>query len=315
MTRPIPWVIVMALAWRAGAPIAQSPPGGPVEPTTLCGRVTGPDRLAVRGLTAPDFTVYEDGARRDVVEATFAPPLALVLLVDVSASMAYHAAIAEVIRDAGRALRPDDRISVGTFGQQIEIGPLDAPDATAMLEAGRALWLRRNDNAGPSPLWDSVNAAVSALDRQARRRALIVFTDGEVTGNLTRYELVERHALASRVQVFMVLQGAAHGRPASRPDAGLRFPWERPAQIARATGGETLTEIELAGAWRPDLFRATLLRAIDDLKGQYCLTFLPTVSDGRFHDLDVRLRRVGVTTRWPEVFLAAARSTVSLSGG
>jgi hypothetical protein len=315
MTRRIPLAIAAAVIWSAVSPVAQSPPAAIGEPTTLCGRVAGPDGLAVRGLTAPDFTVYEDGARREVLEITFAPPLALVLLIDVSASMAYHAAIAEIVGDAGRALRPDDRVGVGTFGQQIEIGPIAAPDPAAMLDAGRAIVPRRKDNAGPSPLWDGVNAAVSALDRHERRRALIVFTDGEVTGNLTRYEVVERHALASRVQVFMVLQGASHNRPASRPDAGLRFPWERPAQIARATGGETLADIELLGAWRPDLFRTALLRAIDDVTQQYCLTFRPTVPDGRFHDLDVRLRRAGVVTRWPEVFLAAPRSTVALSGG
>ena len=58
-----------------------------------------------------------------------------------------------------------------------------------------------------SRIWDAVDLGVSALESEAGRRAIVLLTDGEASGNRLGVADVIRHARASNVAVSVIGSG------------------------------------------------------------------------------------------------------------
>jgi Ca-activated chloride channel family protein len=294
--------IALGLA-LAAAPSAQRAPLVLVDVA-----VEGANGQLVTGLTRDDFEISTGGSTRPI--ESFASgrelPLSLVVLFDISASMDTTLK-RNVIRSGVEKgfvdrLAARDRVQVGAFGKQITIGPPIVGNPRALLTAvRRTLDPRDADTLGPSPIWDAVDAAVTALVQADGRRAVLLVTDGRGTGNRHSPEEVSVAAALAGVAVSvlgedfeMTIRQDGNTGVRVQPGAALRY-------ISRTTGGLYLADDGAAPAPGP-----LLVRLLDDLHGRYTLGFAPAVLDGKTHTLDIKVNRPGVTLRARRTYVAPA---------
>jgi VWFA-related protein len=270
--------------------------------------VEGADGQVVAGLTRDDFEIVTGGSTRPI--ESFASgreqPLALVVLFDISASMdttIKRSAIRPGVEMSFVSrLAARDRVQVGSFGKQISIGPPIANNSRALLTAvQKALDPREADTLGPSPIWDAVDAAVTALAQADGRRAVLLVTDGRGTGNRHGPEEVSRRAALAGVAVSvlgedfeMTIRQDGNTGVRVRPGIALEF-------VANATGG-----LYLSDDTRPPTPGPILERLLADLHGRYTLGFTPAVRDGKAHTLDIKVNRPDVTLRARRMYVARA---------
>jgi uncharacterized protein with von Willebrand factor type A (vWA) domain len=176
------------------------------------------------------------------------PPLRIVLLVDTSDSMTSHLPFrrgdATLLTDAAAALsaalRPDESVSVASFGPTINVSPA-ALQRDDIVPAATAL---SDHTGGASPLWDALDALITALDGEGGRHAVVVVTDGRTTGNTLSFAAVLARLRQARVRVFFIC--AERPKQASVADPSVRL-----REIATATGGRYYAIRNYSGLARP----------------------------------------------------------------
>ncbi len=176
-----------------------------VDLVTVTATVENRDGSFTDGLTANDFSIYENGAPQTI--ALFGVndvPLDLILLVDGSASMSVR--LAAVRHAAGLlidALQPHDRATLVTFGGLTRrMMPLteDRDALHAALDAVRA--------GGNTPLYDGIYMALRTFggrDPSIRRRAIVVLSDGEDTASLLSFDTVLQTAQQTGMTIYTVM--------------------------------------------------------------------------------------------------------------
>jgi hypothetical protein len=349
--RVLPVVVLAALAGGAVASSAVAPVSVSVvvaveQPTPVAGPLQVVPWTLVRGLTAADFDVFIDANACPIESfSTAHAPLSVVVLLDVSASteVTVDSLLEPVQTTLVRAFTPGDRVAFGRFGgtaTHVDRRFTSQPDA--MKEAARAV-LTAPPEAPPmvrirglngafgldaSPIWDAVDEAVTVLESEPGRRAIILLTDGRPTGNVRSLDETIRHAIAADVGVFVVGEGLdeeiyqdnwtvkAQVRPTvfieslagttggayapvfgpekSRPKRidGLALRPER-----ERLGGEPLKPARIdEGAFKAWVGRM-MAGFVDELRGGYTLRLLAPVADGQLHALDVRVRKTGLKVR------------------
>ena len=198
----------------------------------------------VGGLTAEDFEVFSDGKPCPVGSfSTSGASLSLVVLVDVSASteITVDWLLQPLQSGLVPALKPGDRVAFGRFGgvglhvdrrfgsrpdeltqaaraaltwpagEEASAPPPPAATTTARafgpVKPDPALLVRGMNGAfalGASPAWDAVDAAVTALESEPGRRAIILVTDGRSAGHVRSLDETILHAIAADVGVLVV---------------------------------------------------------------------------------------------------------------
>jgi VWFA-related protein len=275
----------------------------------------------VPDLSREDFEIDDDGVRQALtVFANDLQPITIVVLLDRSSSMEGQFAL---VRQAAEAfvgeLRSADRARIGSFSKRIQIDPADfTSDRDALVSILQTQLQER----GPTPLWNAVNAGMTALVREEGRRVILVFTDGTdfpfdfTTRNSSLKEVMKRAdeenvmiyaiGLAGRRSPTPIVVGETGraGRrrlapsvtppimPFGRPDPGL-------ALIAAATGGGYF---ELTSS--NDL-KTTFTRVAEELHRQYVLGFTPDALDGKPHTLTVRVRSGAMAVRARKTYVAS----------
>ena len=169
--------------------------------------VTDAQQKLVSGLTASDFSVYEDGVRQDLsFFAASAIPLDLAILLDTSASMTDK--IETVQRAAigfAETLRPGDRIAV-----------VDIKDATKFLmplgadvDAAKAAILSTVPRGGTA-LYNGLYLSLKELNKQRRenaeirRQAIAVLSDGDDTASLMTFDDVMELAKEAGISIYTI---------------------------------------------------------------------------------------------------------------
>ena len=97
-------------------------------------------------------------------------------MLDRSGSMRANNRLVEAAAEAfvGKLL-PADKARIGSFAARIQVDPRDfTSDKEEMVNILRT----ELQPDGPTPLWNAVNVAMTALLRQEGRRVVLVFTDG-----------------------------------------------------------------------------------------------------------------------------------------
>ena len=219
-------------------------------------------RLRVAGLLAVAWSAVP--AASGLLQPS-APAPRIALLVDTSDSMTTHVPFRRgdrtLLTEAGLALagalRPDELVSVDSFGPAITVSPpqLRRDDIAA---AAAAL---NEHTGGTSPLWDALDAAVRTLDGASGHRGIIVVTDGRTTGNTLSFHEVLQRLEQARVPVFFLC--------AERPkQAKLADPSVRLRQIAAATRGEYYGIGTYSGFTKPkpDEIRRAMHHALDAIR-------------------------------------------------
>jgi VWFA-related protein len=274
--------------------------------------VTDRDGRLVTSLMQGDFDVRDDGKTQPITVFDNAPrPIRLILMLDVSGSMSGNLPLLRVAAQQLFArLGAADLARVGTFGNDISLGPAFTRDPGTLL---RALPEEVAPEA-PTPLWRAVDEAMNGFGtpEDEVRRVILVLSDGKDSGPIgfrARYvsqaEVVDR-ARREDVMVYGIgMRSRGTRRPApglgpgglqaalmeDRPDPGL-------ALVAELTGGG-YTEID----FRQDL-GAAFSRVADELHSQYVLGFAPPRRDGKLHDIDVRVTPRGLKPRARRSYMA-----------
>jgi len=247
----------------------------------------------VRGLTAADFIVTDQGRRQEVQSlAVDQLPLSVQLVLDVSGSVSGRRLERLIAAANGllTALRPGDRAGLVTFSHQL-LAPIDM---TADIAAVRAA-LRGIVSSGRTAMRDAVQLALAKTDDSESRRLVLVFTDGVDNASWLSEKAIIESASRAAVVIHVV-------RVTARDEE-----YERSFGVwtgrSTATLVEELTEAAGGRVWSAaseDDLERLFTRALDEMRARYVLTFTPPrpVRPG-WHELKVRLRRGGgeVTAR------------------
>jgi Ca-activated chloride channel family protein len=250
--------------------------------------VTGQDGRPIRGLTAADFRVTENGEPQDIAVFTTGEfPLSVALAVDRSFSMGRErlSGAAVAARSFIASLRPADQVMVLAVGSETEtVAPLGA-DHTAASAAVGAL-----DVWGTTPLYDAVREAIDAVQPAAGRRALILISDGHDSDSRSTATETITEARRRDVLVYPI----AYGR--SRPEVF--------AELAVVTGGRSF----LVNSAQ-ELQRALTTNG-EELRFQYMFGYTPSrpaPHRPEWRGIDVSVSRPGVRVRARDGYVASRR--------
>lgn len=224
----------------------------------------------VKGLTARDFEVRDNGVAQQVDLVTFEKvPLNVILALDMSDSLTDEAVLH--LRQAGRALleglAPDDRAGLITFSHAITRRSrlsTDIRSVQAALEAAKP--------AGATALVDASHAAMTMAVSPGARGLVVVFSDGLDTTSWLSPGLVLATARRSEVVVYGVAVGRSFGE-------------DFLDDLTETTGGRLL-EVQST-----DKLRATFLQILDEFRHRYLVSFTPEgVARAGWHRLQVRVK-------------------------
>ncbi len=294
--------LVLSCAPAVASAQTPQPPvfGARVESVYVDAFVTK-DGLAVRGLTASDFELKDEGVVQEVELVTSDQlPLVAVLAFDASGSVAGPKLAA--LQAAGGAfldgLKPQDQAALLTFNEEVRW----AGDPTADKQRVK-LALGSIQSRGGTAVMDGLYTAVT-LPTSKARSLIVLFSDGE--DNLSWLDDKQVKAVVERsnalVHVVGIVPGVGPGPELSAtaaPQAGLRQAQAVPQgasnvepihnrtlrQIAEATGGRFWPSAS------PDRLRETFAAIAEAMSHRYVLRFEPP--SGRkpgWHRLELKLR-------------------------
>ncbi len=255
--------------------------------------VTNDDGRLVPNLTREDFEVYDnDDLQELVVFENSVRPITVVVMLDTSASMDLNRG--RLMAGAEQFLirmLPDDRGKVGSFNDKVEIEPLAfTGDRDELIS-----WLPNLDFGNSTRVYDAAAASLNALSDINGRRVVLLFTDGDDTDSNAGSNDILNQAIADEVMIYSIgfesnyFNGARYVQ--TRPDRNLR-------RFAEETGGGyfELTEADELGT--------TFTRVAQELHSQYVIGFTPSEPDGKLHNLEVRLKKPGMTARARRSYIA-----------
>lgn len=285
---PVLALLSLSLAWPRPASAQQD--DGPVfragvDLVTVAAVVRDKQGKVAEGLTRDDFTVFDNGQPRRIVEfqADAQAPISVGLLIDGSGSMRQTAAASRRVGEILLSLlNPEsDDVSLMSFDTRL----LRLCEFTSDFEQ-----LRRGlgdvETWGASSIYDAIAGGAGVVDAHTqKRRALLVVTDG--TDNWSSYSPDEVARIAGTIDVPVYVLDVTVAAPGS---TDARSVGGSLGDIALATGGEYYaadTETRQARA---------LGRILDDLRHQYLIAFEPS-ADAGLRRLDVRTRRPSLRVR------------------
>jgi Ca-activated chloride channel homolog len=256
----------------------------------------------VPDLAENDFAVFENGQKQDL---TFfqkeALPLALALLIDTSASMGPSLRIAQ---DAAirlvRELQPVDVASVIGFDTSVRLLQPFTSDK-ALLESA----IRQTRLGGTTALYNALYVALKGVHTvarapgpdEARRRALVVLSDGRDTSSLLGFDDILD--LCGRTDVAVYAVGLQIPSDESSGPDGARFVLSR---LSQYTGGRAFFPE------RAEYLADVYLDIKRDLSSQYAIAYESNNvrRDGAFRQISVRVARTGVVVRTRLGYFAAS---------
>lgn len=233
----------------------------------------------VRGLTADDFEVLEDGEPQKISAFTAGEfPLTAALALDTSFSMAGKPMT--IVKGAARAflnaLRPTDEAVIVGIGSQVSV----LADARSTRDEHLAA-IDRLTAWGTTPLYDAIIAAIDAIDGARGRRALVILSDGDDRYSESTAASALARARRSNVMVYPIALGK------TRPPFF--------AELSTLTGGRSFHARNLQG------LEETLTNVAAQLREQYLLgyspTRLPQSGANEWRSITVKVKKAGVEVR------------------
>lgn len=227
----------------------------------------------VRGLTESDFRVLDDGKAQKLTHfAAENVPLELVAAIDVSSSMRE---VLPTVKAAATnflaGLEPREQVTVLGFNDNIFTLARRSID-----QAARAKAIDRLGAWGGTALHDVIIKAIDVLGRQAGRRSVMLFTDGDDQSSHATLETAIARTEGSDATIYAI----GHGQAVKSREM------QRLLERLTSTSGGRL--FVAADASRLD---AVFAQILEELRNQYLLAY-PTpggVRDGEWHTIDVQV--------------------------
>ena len=239
----------------------------------------------VRGLSAPDFDVRDEGVPQTVSQVELEQiPLNLILVFDTSGSVA--GSRMRALLEAGKALleglRDQDRVALVSFSTRVRLlTPLTSNRqqiraAFDTLEAHDATSLR-----------DAAFAGLALRESDPGRTLLLIFSDGDDTSSwLTTPKVIET---AKRTDAVVYAVVVPFQRAFWTPQGAMIDTVKKAGKFLESLTEETGGRILFASSnW--DL-RATFAKTLAEFHDRYVLSYTPTgVSATGWHRLEVKLK-------------------------
>jgi Ca-activated chloride channel family protein len=248
--------------------------------------VTGRDGQHVRGLTAADFDVREDGRpQRIQFFAEGSPgdalPLHLGLLLDTSESMQRDLADAATASiQFVNAVEDSVDVTLVDFNTTVRVGRFAPPSYPLLFER-----IRARKAGGMTALYDAIAVYVEDAMVRDGQHVLILYSDGgDSSSSLTFGKLSELLRLSNNVVVYAI--GYLENQLGSgRLDQQLRL-----TRMAHDTGGNAYFPVS------GKQMRSIYDRILEELGARYTLGYVSTnsVADGRFRKVEVKVTRADV---------------------
>ena len=245
----------------------------------------------VPDLTAEDFDIRDEGQPVSISVFSNDPqPITVALLLDMSGSMTgQFLRVREATRYFVRAIKPEDRVRIGTFGDEVSISPVLTGNKRVLQQViDYELW-----PGGGTPLWNAINAGMRSLLDEPGRRVVLTVTDGSDTGGLPGLKGDRgdaRKAVEDHGFMFYVI-----GIEGIRLDDDV-------VELAEQGGGGYI----MLG--RGADLEATFARVIDELRHQYEIGYVLPKADGKVHDVQVRVKKPGMKVRAKKSYRAPEKS-------
>ena len=277
--------VAAALVWPGGFPLqavggrAAAQFTSSVSLVEVYASVVDSAGQPVRGLTAEDFEILEDGKPQKIAAFTAGDfPLTAALALDRSFSMAGPplATVKSAARAFLSALRPADEAVVIAIGSQVTVlahARTSRPEQLAAVGALSA-W-------GTTALHDAIIAAIETVDGSRGRRALVILSDGDDRYSEASAADAIARARRSNVMVYPVALGKV------RPPLF--------AELATLTGGRSFHARERQG------LDQTLTTIAAQLREQYLIGYSPSrppvSGSNEWRSIAVRVKKPGLSVR------------------
>jgi Ca-activated chloride channel family protein len=309
-----------------------------VELINVTATVTDGSGRFVPGLRKDDFVVYEDGKPQAVSQFdSERVPVSLGIALDTSGSMIGEkiaAAQAALNRFLFDLLGPQDEVFLYRFDSRPDLVQGWTPDRQAVSRALGAVQAR-----GGTALYDTVAEAVPLAQSGTRRKkAVVLITDGNDTSSRTQVQELRQLIRETEVIVYAIGIDASGAPPASHPGAPESpasnppvpspFPGKRPIATphpapppqpppAHSTtidrvNVSALREITDDSGGRTEVIYSsrdldpTTAGIADELSKQYFLGYVSSLpKDGRWHTIEVRVRKGNYSVRARKGFVAS----------
>jgi VWFA-related protein len=288
-------------------PDGQEPPAvfhSGVELVSVAATVRDRRGRMVRNLVASDFEVRVQGRATPIVsfEAASDAPISVALLVDGSGSMQGSAHLEAARQVVDHLLSwfdtTADEAAVFTFDRdlyQVESFTKDPARVRAAMGKVEAF--------GMTSLFDAVGGTARELGRrEAKRRAIIVLTDGVDNASEETPATVSAVASAIEVPVYVIAVLSALDNP------------ESPVAVVPASQAPIATDLRNLATWTggdafavsaPAHVSLAVRQLLAELRHQYLLAF-ESASEPGWHRLDIRTRRSDLTVRARGAYLRTA---------
>ena len=235
------------------------------------------------GLKRSDFKLFEDGKEQTIASFTAEEtPFAAVVLLDTSGSMESRITMARsaAIRFLD-GLRENDVAAVYHFASKIELVQEFSPSR----DLAQVAFNLKAD--GMTALNDAiVKAARDLSEREEKRRAIVVLSDGADTYSKASMDKALANAVAAGATIYTVDMTQIASKDRQAGAAALR-------NFAAKTGGRY---VSTPGG---QMLREAFASIVEELSNQYTLTYRPTnlARDGRWREVGVKLERSELNAR------------------
>jgi Ca-activated chloride channel homolog len=257
-----------------------------VDVVTVNATVTDTNGRFVGGLSKEDFTIFEDGQRRDVAYfAGESVPVSLGILLDASGSMTVgklRLARESVSRLVTHDLDAQTEWFFARFGYSVVVTQEWTTDRDAIGQA-----LRDVRATGDTALYDAIALGIPLAEAgRFQKKALLLVSDGGESRSLLTLSDVQKAIGESDVRVYGIGVDAIDSR------SGGRLNMTTLRRVADDTGGRADAVSSAAD------IPAVTARIADELRHQYALSYSTTArKDGRQHAIRVEVRGGGRKVR------------------
>jgi Ca-activated chloride channel family protein len=276
-------------------------------PTFRSGVITVPmyvtavdsQRRLIPDLVKEDFEILDNNVLQEITVFQNEPlPVSVAVMLDTSASMTLNI---DLLKRATEQflirLLPADKARVGAFNDKLQFSGDFSNNRDDLVGA-----LSDLDFGNATRLYDAINFSIEALKEVEGRKVVLVFTDGDDTASRTSFNQLIERAREDEIMIYAIglesVMTFGGRQTRTRADRGLK-------KLADETGGGYF---ELK---HTDDLGPTFSRVAQELHSQYVLGFTPTVTDGKVHKLDLRVKRPGVTGRARRTYQAPPSATAS----
>jgi VWFA-related protein len=265
--------------------------------------VTDRNGRAIPGMRDADFSVYEDGSERKIVNVSpTSEPFNLVLLLDVSGSVEERIDfIRKAARDFLRTASPQDRISIISFHDDIRI----ISDFTT----DRALLSKKLDEldaGGATALYDALGYTLVETLKPLRgeRTAVVIMSDGDDNKSFVPFPAILEATIESGALVYPLYVPSGLIPESSVPQPSITVDPMRTKYLTITTRaaeeGAKLAQVS-GGVFYSVKRLDDLQKAYDDIVAQmrtaYTITYNSNVNSSAHRRVRVRANRDGASVR------------------